>query len=179
MAGALLAREFVDAGADVNIETAGFLEGGHPTPKGVRRALARDGIDVSGHTSRQVTTVMVAEADLVIVMERSHVRKVAVLAPDAWTRTFTMKELARRGEHIGARRANETPEAWVRDAHRGRRPDDLLGADDRDNLADPMGQSQKAFDRTAGEIGDLSRRLAKLLVAPDADDPAGVPLSIS
>ena len=179
MAGALLAREFADAGADVHIETAGFLESGHEVPDGVHHALARDGLDVAGHTSCQVTAGMVAEADLVVVMERSHVRKVAVLAPDAWSRTFTFKELVRRGEHIGARRANEAPGSWVRDAHRGRRPDDLLGADDGDNLTDPMGQSQKAFDRTADELGDLSRRLAKLLVAPDAGDPAGVPLFIS
>jgi len=179
MAGALLAREFADAGADVHIETAGFLEGGHAVPDGVHSALARDGLDVSGHASREVTAAMIAHADVVVVMERSHVRKVAVLAPDAWSRTFTLKELVRRGEHIGARRANETPGAWVRDAHRGRRADDLLGADDGDNVADPMGQSQKAFDRTADELGDLSRRLAKLLAAPDAGDPAGVPLFIS
>jgi len=99
---------------------------------------------------------------------------VVVLDPAAWTRTFTLKELVRRGEHIGGRRSDETAEAWFADAHRGRRRDDLLGADDTDNLADPMGQSQKAFDRTAGEIGDLSRRLVKLLAVP-AEEPVAVP----
>src|SRR5262249_38212092 len=112
-------------------------------------------------------------ADVVIAMERSHVRRVVVLDPDAWSRTFTLKEIVRRGEHIGGRRPDETAVAWIAEAHRGRRRDDLLRADGADNPADPMGQSQKAFDRSAGEIDDLSRRLAKLLAVPDDEQSVG------
>lgn len=171
MAGALLARAFARAGDEACIDTAGFLEGGQPSPEGVQAALAREGIDVSGHTSRQVTAGMVGEADVVITMERSHVRQAVMLDRAAWPRTFTLKELVRRGEHIGARRADETAQAWIADAHRGRRSDDLLGADEADNLADPMAQPQKAFDRTAVEIDDLCRRLVRLLAWSDAEGP--------
>jgi protein-tyrosine-phosphatase len=164
MVGAILARAFADAATAVRIDTAGFLESGQPAPVGVQSVLAREGIDVSEHRSRQVTADMVAEADVVIAMERSHVREVVMLDPGAWTRTFTLKELVRRGEHIGGRQEDETTGSWVAAAHRGRRREELLGADDADNLADPMGQSQKAFNRSAIEIGDLSRRLAELLV---------------
>src|SRR5262249_58128202 len=101
-----------------------------------------------------------ADADLVIGMERSHVRRVATLDPAAWERTFTLKELVRRGEHIGPRLVDESGAAWVASAHRGRTREELLGADDVDNLADPMGRPQKAFDQAAAELADLSRRLA-------------------
>lgn len=166
MAAALLARAFDDADTEVRIETAGFLESGQPVPAGVEAALAREGLDVSGHESRQVTVEMVADADVVIAMERSHVRRVVELDRGAWARTFTLKELVRRGEHIGGRRSGETTPQWIADAHRGRRADDLLGADEADNVTDPFGQSQRAFDRAAAEIGDLSRRLATLMAEP-------------
>jgi protein-tyrosine phosphatase len=169
MAGALLRRAFDDAGSEAHIETAGLLEGGHPAPEGVHVALARDGIDVSAHVSRAVSPELISRAGLVVTMERSHVREVVVRDRSAWPRTFTIKELVRRGERIGPRRPDETLAAWVADVHRGRRRDELLGADETDNLADPMGGPQRAFDRTAEELEVLARRIATLLAARASD----------
>jgi len=172
MAGVLLRRAFTRAGMPVSVETAGFLPGGQGTPDEVGAALARTGVDLSRHSSRTVTSEMIAASDLVLGMERSHVRQVVALDPGAWTRTFTLKELVRRGEHIGPRRSDETPEAWIADAHRGRRSAELLGADESDNVIDPMGGSQRGFDRTAEELDDLARRLATLLT-PSAATASG------
>ena len=168
MAGALLQRAFAEAGVPVSIETAGFLDAGQRVPEGVTEALSREGIDVAAHTSRTLTPEMIAGAGLVIGMERIHVRDVVLADPGAWSRTFTLKELVRRGEHIGPRRSGETAQAWLADAHRGRRTNELLGSDDTDNVADPMGGPQRAFDRTADELDELARRLVALLVAPAA-----------
>jgi protein-tyrosine phosphatase len=166
MAGALIKRAFADAGSDIGVQTAGFLESGFPPPEGVVAALARHGIDVGASVSRTLTPEMVANAGLVIGMERAHVRDIALRDPGTWSRTFTFKELVRRGEHIGPRSSDETAEAWIAAAHRGRRPDDLLGADDIDNVADPMGGAQRAYDRTADELGELASRLVGLLMGP-------------
>ena len=63
-----------------------------------RRAVTSLGLDLTDHRPRLLDAAMVAAdgADLVVTMTRDHLRTVATLAPQAWRRTFTLKELARR-----------------------------------------------------------------------------------
>ena len=64
--------------------------------------------------------------DLVIWMERKHVREAVVPGPEAWPRSFTLHELVRREDAIGPRRRSETLQAWLTRAHLGRSPDRVL-----------------------------------------------------
>lgn len=168
MGESLLERRFASADADFSVGSAGLLEGGWPAAEGASSVLARRGIDLSSHSSRQLTVDMIEAAALVLGMERAHVREVVVLVPDAWSRTFTFKELVRRGEQAGPRRLDETAEAWLALVHHGRCRDDMLGADDLDDIADPIGRSPREFERTALELDELSRRLVELLVVQSA-----------
>lgn len=101
----LLLRRLADV-PDITVSSAGtgaLVGAGIPEP--ALRLLRDDGVDGSGHRSRQLTAAMVREADLVLAMTRDHRRAAVELIPAATRRTFTVRELAR----IGAALAGEPP----------------------------------------------------------------------
>lgn len=157
MAAALLARRLPDA----SVTSAGSLEAGHPASPGSVRAMAARGLDLADHRSRRLSADLVAEADLVVGMARSHVREAVVARPDAFGRTFTLRELVRRGEAVGP--VDGPLDSWLERVGAGRRPADLLGDDPDDDVADPIGRPDAEYERTAVQLADLVERLARLL----------------
>jgi protein-tyrosine phosphatase len=60
----------------IRVESAGLYGPGRPTPRaGIEAARAR-GIDLSGHRSRLVTSELVRDADLIIVMDSLQARTI-------------------------------------------------------------------------------------------------------
>ena len=106
---------------------------------------------------------MLARADLVLGMERRHVREAVVLLPEIMPKAFTLKELVRRGEEFGARTRGRSLEDWLVDVAGDRAPHEHLGEDPDDDVPDPLGGRLDDFDRTAHELEDLIDRLADLL----------------
>jgi protein-tyrosine phosphatase len=94
MAEGLLRARFAELGVDAEVRSAGTFAviGGSAQPHAVATA-ARAGLDISGHVARQLDQELVAWADTVLCMARSHatavgnidstadVRLVAELAP--------------------------------------------------------------------------------------------------
>jgi protein-tyrosine-phosphatase len=76
----LLWRALVLEGVTAVVRSAGFLEPGLPVDETTRQVMAERGIDLSGHRSTQVSAELLAWADLVLTMERRHVRELVVLA---------------------------------------------------------------------------------------------------
>ena len=101
-------------------------------------------------------------ADLVLGMEQAHVRYSVLLEPEAWFRSFTLKELVRRGSELGPRPPVESPGAWLARAHEGRDRPDMLGDSPLDDVADPYGGPSSAYEAALTEIGDLVDRLVSL-----------------
>jgi hypothetical protein len=99
-------------------------------------------------------------------MAREHVREAVLLHPDAWPRSFTLKELVRRGEEAGPRSADQPLVEWLDKVQAGRSRSDLLGVSVDDDVADPIGQRRPVYEKTADELDDLTRRLAALLWGP-------------
>ena len=166
MAAALLAARLEERGVKADVASAGLLGDDMPATDKGRAAMAARGIDTSGHRSRRVTAALVRDADLVLAMAREHVREAVSLAPETWPRVFTLKELVRRGERVGPRRPGQSLPDWLAAVHDGRRPDGLLGTSSDDDVADPIGQPQAAYDRTATELDGLVTRLAEVLGPP-------------
>lgn len=162
MAEALLRRRLLDVGEMPRVHSAGLRGDGLEVSRGSVSALAPLGLDVSAHRSRGMTADMLAEADLVIGMAREHVREALVLHPPAWSRTFTLKELVRRAEGVGPRTPGQPFEEWLEKIHAGRNRMDLLDSSPADDVADPIGQSDAVYERTAAELGDLIDRLVRL-----------------
>ncbi len=165
MAAALLARRLDDADVLATVSSAGLLFDGKPVTDHGLAVMADRGIDTSGHRSRRLTRELVDAADVVVGMARSHVREAVAMVPEALGRAFTLKEIVRRGEESGGRAADEPLGAWLARLGAGRRPSDLLGDSDADDVEDPIGGPRRSYQRTAEELDDLTARLARLLAS--------------
>jgi protein-tyrosine-phosphatase len=157
MAEAILAAAFAERGVEATVHSAGLLDDGLPAADHAITAVKDRGLDLSRHASRRMTAELVAGADLIIGMERRHVREAAVMVPGAWNRSFTLPELARRAQEAGPRPADQSVEAWLAELVAGRRPDEHLGSSSADEVADPVGRGLRIFRRSADEIADLTR----------------------
>ena len=162
MAAAFLQARFERLGVDAVVESAGLLDPDREVAHGTVRALADHAIDVRPHRSRSLDAATIEAASLILGLERAHVREVVVLSPATWPRAFTLKELVRRGEAIGHRRPGESLGAWLARAHAGRSHHDLVGSSISDDVVDPYGLSDEAYEETAAEIDNLVARLVAL-----------------
>ena len=165
MAEALLRHRLTSLGVDARVASAGLLRPGQPASGHGVDILRGRGLDMSAHRSQAMTRDLLRAHDLIVAMAREHVREAVVLDPALWPRTFTLKELVRRGEAIGPRRAGEPVADWLARAGQGRRVADLAGSSPADDVADPYGGPRTAYERMATELADLLDRLVDLVFA--------------
>jgi len=118
------------------------------------------------HTSRSLTVSMVQEADLVLCMTREHVRTIVMLIPEAFERTFTLKELVERATAAGPRRPDETIASWLAWVGRGRQVSDIIGIREVDDIDDPIGLPAQAYRRCAADIDSLLASVVSLAFPP-------------
>jgi len=163
MAEALLRERLRALGITATVSSVGITFDGRAATDDAIRAAEAYNLDISEHRSRLMSADLVHRADLVIGMERLHAREAVVLGDSLLPRCFTLKELVRRGEAIGARRQDESIEAWLARANEGRRPMELLGESDDDNVADPYLGSPKVYAACIAEIDGLVERLVSLM----------------
>jgi protein-tyrosine-phosphatase len=145
------------------VRSAGFVDSGQPSPPEVAAVLHRWGLTPPDHTSRVVSARDFAAADLVLCMERAHVREAVVLDASIWPKTFTLKELVRRASTSTPRAVTETGAAWLTRIHADRDRNDLLGASLLDDVADPYGKKLHAYETTATELVGLAATLIELM----------------
>ena len=83
------------AGREVQVASAGVsaIPGFRPTGETIE-VMAKEGVDVSGHLSQRLTSEMVRQADLVLVMEQWHKEQILKIAPFAKSKVFLLKEYA-------------------------------------------------------------------------------------
>ena len=65
---------------------------GRPATSHAVREMARRGIDMRGHRSRLVTRTLVADADLVLAMARSHVEALGAAFPEHAHKVYLLSE---------------------------------------------------------------------------------------
>lgn len=174
MAEVLLRDRLARRGLPGKVRSAGLYFDGRAAEPGSLDAMARRGLDLREFRSRVMDDGLVRGADLVLGMAREHVREAAVLAPDAFDRTFTLKELVRRGEEQGGPRPGEPFWAFVARLAEGRRFDAHLGSSPTDDVDDPMGRSAAVFESTAATIEQLVDQAVDLL-APAIATTGGPP----
>jgi protein-tyrosine phosphatase len=153
LAAALLRR--AAAGTDVVILDAGTGEAGYPPTEGTVAAAARLELDLTEHVSTTIDAALVERADIILTMEREHVRTIVLAHPEAWAKTFTLKEFVRRSEEHGPRQDGESLDAWLAALHEGRSRADLLGASPIDDVADPTNDRRVDHDSLAEELDEL------------------------
>ena len=164
LAAACLTRIFATRGLDIAVTSAGVnASTGSSATSGTVRTAKDLGLDLAEHRSQPTTRELLAGADLILGMERLHLREAVVLERQAFPRSFTLKELVRRGEELGPRRPGETQADWLAAAHRDRQPADLFGASRDDDIADPTTDMTVDHDTMAQEVAELVQRLVGLL----------------
>lgn len=156
MAAALMARRLKIAGIQASVESAGLLTGGVAPPAEVLVATGLHGIDLTAHRSHEVTGLDIERADLILAMARSHLRHAVVLAPAAWPRSFTFRELLRRAATASPRQPGESLATWLGRLHDGRRRADLLGDSGEDDVPDPIGGPPSAYRATAVSLDEMA-----------------------
>jgi protein-tyrosine phosphatase len=163
MVEAILRHRLELIGVEGTVASAGLLTDGRPATDTAVDTMGIWGLDITRHRSRRLTPELLGRADLVVGMAREHVREAVVMQPDLYTRTFTLKELVRRGGEVGPRSVDQPLDRWLLDAHQGRTPAQLMGSSAVDDVADPVGQGPAVYEATAHELVDLVDRLVDLL----------------
>lgn len=88
-------------GEQVKVLSAGlYAMGESPASEGARAVIARRGLDLAAHRSRQLLPEYVQAADLVLTMTESHKRAVAGMAPAAAEKVHTLAEYAGGGQDV-------------------------------------------------------------------------------
>lgn len=156
----LLAR----AGADVDVSSTGVIgwQGKRATDEAVEAAGER-GFDISPHRARRLEAAQIQDADLVVCMTGEHAERVQEMVPEAASRTFTLKELARLLEELPPADSS-TPLA-----DRVRAADDLRrsgfeGSPYDEDVADPIGMGLEIYRASAWDIEEWATRLVTGLV---------------
>lgn len=97
MAAAIMRHRVAELGlADqVRVLSAGvYAEEGYGASSHAITTLGRRGIDLHEHRSRPMTAQLLAEADIVLVMEEAHRRSLFYLAPQHLAKVFLLSEMA-------------------------------------------------------------------------------------
>ena len=161
----------------LEVTSAGLLSGGRTPPPEVFAVMDPYGLDLRAHQSRQLDAELVGDADLVLGMARRHVQETVLLDGDSWARSFTLKEFVRRAGDTGPRDDGLAVRNWAATIHDGRSRAELVGRDDRDEVADPYGGPLEGYQQTAEELADLVRQLAGLL-RPSAPEARSRPIPV-
>jgi protein-tyrosine phosphatase len=172
MAEGLLRAQLADAGINAQVGSAGLLAGGQPAAPHAVTVMADRGIDIRRHVSCQLSADIARSANLIVGMGRQHVREACVAHGALLQRSFTLKELVRRGEAAGGRR-DETLYTWLARIGAGRRPNDLVGDADADDISDPIGKPLPYYEQTADILDDLLGRLVHMVVGVERRSGAG------
>ena len=144
------------------MHSAGTME----TDVGPPRPLVEEGrafgIDLAAHVPRSVDPDMIEAADLVVGLTRQHLRQTVVAVRTSLPRTFTLREIVRRGLQTGPRSATEDLGTWLARVHDGRTRADLMGESPDDDVIDPMGGTADDYRRMLTDVAALTRTLRDL-----------------
>jgi protein-tyrosine-phosphatase len=176
-----LAEAFVrklTRGMPVTTESYGTLslEGAPPLPEALEIATSC-GISLANHRSRYVNNAQLAEVDLLIGFEPTHVQQAVVDARAPRERSFTARDLLALLAAAGPVPPESDPLLRARSlvalaAERAARASGLMSR----GMDDPFGGTRNVYRQSASEIRDLSITLARTLFGvSDADRVPPIP----
>jgi protein-tyrosine phosphatase len=148
-------------GLPVEVGSVGLLDlGSAPALPEVIEVGKSIGLDLSRHRSRALMGIDLANADLVVGLERSHVAAAVVEANVPYEKVFTFKEIVRLLQRIDLP-ATPDPEERARMAvklaheRRSGDPSFVPGED----IEDPFGGPRSAYVDMATQVSQLCREL--------------------
>lgn len=163
MAAGLTRKLMEDRSIEVTVASGGTISAGAPATDEAIQVMAARGIDIEGHVSRKFDDVLQDEPEIVIALAREHALEVVDWRPDLCTRTFTLKELARRSETLGERREDQSIADYLAPLSAGRNKSDLTALSRKDDVSDPIGRSRRRYEKCADELEILIGQLVQNL----------------
>ena len=164
MAEALLRAGAAEVGLDAQIASVGSWESGVAADPHAISVMSDRGLDITGHLSHKAAVVDIEAADLILTMAVEHIVDVAGQVPEAFTHAFTLKEFVARARELGPKDQSLTLDTYLGLLGDGRSRTEMLRADERYDIGDPLGQGRRAFERTATELEVLVWAAVDLLV---------------
>jgi len=161
----LLDRALLNRNHDAIVESAGFHEGGARACPTMSAFGAEVGLDLSFHESRTVDTYTLADARLVLAMERRHARDLMVSFDAGFERIFTV------GGFIA--QAGSTPpmgeglDEWLERVGPLRTHSEFVGEQCDDDIVDPHGESKRIHRRAFEHLQFAMDRVADIVRACD------------
>lgn len=160
----LFAQLLAERGPEgVTVSSVGIRGSLRPPPTALLDESVAFGLDLSEHESHQLHPGDIARSDLIIGMARDHVREVLVGDASAFTKTYTLREIVRRGRAKGPRYPGEPLFEWLLRLGAGRRTMDLVGEAPQDDTPDPMGGEPEDFRLMLEEIAASTKFLHSLM----------------
>jgi protein-tyrosine-phosphatase len=173
LAAALLQRDAVARGLQLDVSSAGIMPGERVVDPTVARLAADLGMPLEGRRSRVLDPQALAAADLVVTMSRELVRQVVVRDRTVWNRTFTLPELVRIAAATPAQ-PGTTLAGWLALVGQSRQLSELVGARPEDDVDDPTGGPRRGYVALLRELEQLVPAVVDLL-AVVTGAPAGMP----
>lgn len=159
-----LLREALHHDPTIEIVSRGLAGGVGTTPEAMAQALASAHVNITVDTGTRLERDEAREADLLLFLERRLLREAVVADPSIWPRSFTLREFARRGQLNPPERELEDFEEWRHLLHSTRSREELLGADDADDVKDPgLDGDVEAFSEMIESLRADIARIAPLL----------------
>ena len=160
---ALLA-EAVMSDDTIHVTSKGLAGGDGSTPAALAAVLSARGVALTSPSGERLGEES-HDADLLLFMERALLREAVVSRPALWSRSFTLREFARRAQLNPPSRDTETFAEWIGVLHATRSRHELLGDDPRDDVEDPgLWGDGPAFESMVDELASLSKKVAPFLI---------------
>lgn len=142
---------------------SGSLVGAHGAMPPVGVTLMHElGLDLSGHRSLPATPEALRDADLVLGMDRAHVRELISRSPDIQPKTFTLTEFVHRAEQAAPRGRHQRLGDWL-DQVGDDRDDGAPPVGVADDIVDPYGQRPEVWRAVIAQLDDLAQRAVAAL----------------
>jgi protein-tyrosine phosphatase len=138
-----------------SVSSAGLMTGGEPAATGAVAAMAARRVDLTDHRSTRLSPELIEGSDLVLTMERQHLRASVARRADAFDRIYTLAELVDRSRRRGGPTDRDHLEDWLGRMHQGRTLRGQFAEDPADEIADPLGAGADAFEATAERLDAL------------------------
>ncbi len=163
MAAALLRVGAGAVGLDVRVASAGRFRPDIPADPHAVAAMADRGLDITGHRSHTLTDTDISAAHLILGMATEHVVDIAGRMPAAFSYTFMLREFVDRAVAVGPMPREMALSDYLISMSVDRSHAGLLRGAGAADIADPLGQGRRAFDRTASELEQLCWATVDLL----------------
>ena len=158
MAEFLLRRALAERGIGWHVRSSGLRAvAGRPMHPSTLAVLGERGIAVGDWVSTRTSAEQLRRADLVLTATARHRSQAITLAPDVLRRSFTIRQFARLADAADPLHDRRLP-ALVAAAAAARSRLQPVAAELED-VADPIGQPLRAFQRTAAELDDAVTRM--------------------